>query len=105
MAIEIPVGVDHKQFFKQCFNKNIRVRSKYRGVVLSYYNNDKSKPCWMARYQGGGKYIYLGRFEFSEQGEKQARHAYSKYLFENNITERTKNKRSYNSKCQPEKTS
>lgn len=96
MSLTIPDNVNYLNFFLKAKERKISIRSKYRGVVLSYFRNDKSKPCWMARYQKTGqKSIYLGRFEFSNIGEKQARHAYSKYLFENNIKERTSIKRKY----------
>lgn len=95
MSLTIPEGANYKTFFNECISKGISIKSNYRGVTLNYWNSDKNKPCWLARYSPSGKKcIYIGRFEFSSEGEKKARLAYFRYLSVNNIQERFSVKRS-----------
>lgn len=90
----IPEGVNHMEFFSVAKTKGIKIQSKFRGVCLNLYRS--GAPCWMCRYQSGGKLLFYKRFPFTEQGDKEAGHAYSSYLKENNITERTSKKRKFN---------
>lgn len=86
MTVSIPDGVDQLEFYKECKAKKLSVKSKYRGVNLSVVYNS---PYWLVRYKGK----YIGRFPFTEEGEKRARLAYVKHLRINNIEERYSVKR------------
>lgn len=86
MTVNIPDGVDQVEFYKECKAKKLSVKSKYRGVTLSVIHKS---PYWLARYNSK----YIGRFPFTEEGEKRARLAYVKYLRINNIEERYSTKR------------
>lgn len=88
----IPTGCNWMEFYKAAKKKGIAITSRFQGIYLSDGNGH---PKWMARYQGAGKSVFLGRFPFTEQGEIAARKKYALYLLENGLTERYPEKRKY----------
>lgn len=90
--MKIPIGVNYLSFWKQTKEKGIRITSRFLGVT---FNLNGGKPNWMARCQVKGRWKFLGRFEFTYEGEKKANQAYEKYLQEQSIEPRYSAKKSY----------
>jgi hypothetical protein len=92
--MQIPSGVKHWDFYKAAKSKGIRISSRFQGVCVNEHGTPR-KASWIARYQGGGKSVLIGRFPFSEEGEERARQAYLQYLEKNGLKERFAEKRKY----------
>lgn len=71
--MKIPIGVNHRDFYKQAIQKGIIISSKYTGVVFNKNGNSFS---WMVRVMHKNKLFAFKRFPFTEQGEKDAAEYY-----------------------------
>lgn len=90
----LPEGISNNfKFLLECKSKGIKITSRFRGVCQNWYNNDKSNPCWLARYTKERKCIFYVRKPFTIEGEIQARLSLVRFMKENNIEERFSVKR------------
>jgi hypothetical protein len=94
--MNIPEGVNWLEFYKTATKQGVKITSRYIGVYCNINNN--GAPSWMARYQGGGKSVFLGRFQFTKEGELAASKKYERYLIDNNIKPRYDEKKKYKTK-------
>jgi len=93
--MKIPIGSNYLTVYKQYKEHGIKITSHFTGVV---FNLNSGKPTWMARCQVKGKWCFLGRFEFSFEGEKKAADVYISYLKTQDLKPRYKAKRKYSFK-------
>lgn len=73
----VPSGTNFLNFYESAQKKGIRITSRYTGV---YFNKNGKAPSWMAKCHVKGKEKFLGRFPFTEVGEKKAAESYENYM-------------------------
>ncbi len=75
--MKVPSNVNYLEFYHKCHEKGIKIQSNFQGVVfhLAY----GKRPTWKVQFQKDYKYIFLGSFPFTAEGEEAAGKAYKEF--------------------------